>query len=199
MKLFAWCVPLLAVSLAPVCADLVLLDEYWSPEIVVNDVVVTEVDTQDTGDTAEARFGECSAKLENEWGAPSVRFRGAARMKLSETPPGDSDLVLWYRTNGWSGTWRAEVWVWYEALQNAPAPAPVKVLQASLDGGGDDGHLIADDQWHEARGTIEAADAFEGAPKDESMSAAYLWLLHRPRQHRGGCRRPEGQPCASAG
>jgi len=169
---------LLCVALPhPARADLVLLDEYWSPEIAGNDVVVAEVDTQETGDPTEAKFGECSAKLWNESGSPNVRFRGAAPMTLSQIPPGDCELSLWYRTNGWTGPWRVEVWVWHEALHNAPAPAPVRVLQTTLDGGGPDGQLLADDQWHEARGRLTAGESYEATPKEEHMGAAYVWLV----------------------
>ena len=69
---------LLAGAAAQVRADVVLMDEYWTPEIMQNDVKVTEVDTQATGDPTQAVAGYFSAMLENQTGAPSVRFRSAA-------------------------------------------------------------------------------------------------------------------------
>lgn len=151
--------------------SIVLLDEYWAPEIVLNDVAVTEVDTLDTGDPSQARTGECSVLLANESGAPNVRFRGAGMVKLDELPLGDTEARLWYRTDAWTGIWRLEVWI-YEA---ATDPIPVKVLQARLDGGGPGGQLQPDDQWHQARGLVEAAEAYERAPKDMALTT-YVWL-----------------------
>lgn len=174
MKYLAWSsvlIPALALGVAH--ADIILLDEYWSPEIIANDVVATEVDAQETGDPAEAKFGECSAKLENLSGSPNVRFRGAAALTLASVPPGDSELSVWYRTDGWTGTWRGQVWAWHSGLTDAP----VLVLEAKLDGGGQNGQLIGDDQWHEARGTLAAAGKHEATPKDAIMSAVYFWLV----------------------
>ena len=97
-------------------ADMVLLDEYWTQEIVNNGVEVTEIDTLETGDPTQAKSGECSALLGNEWGWPGVRFRGAARVVLSEIPPGDSEARVWYRTNGWDGKWRLEIWTYHRTV-----------------------------------------------------------------------------------
>ena len=57
---------------------IVLLDEYWTPDIASNDVAVEEIDTVDTEDPTQAKFGRASVRLENETGWPSVRFRGSA-------------------------------------------------------------------------------------------------------------------------
>ena len=160
-----------AVLLRPAGADLVLLDEYWSPEIVVNDVTVTEVDTQATGDPTEAKFGDVSAKLENTTGSPNVRFRSAGMVTLSQIPAEVSEARLWYRTDRWAAIWRLEIWVWYAELTEAP----VRVLQARLDGGGEGGRLIPDDQWHQARGLLAQAEGFEGAPPDRLLTT-YVWL-----------------------
>jgi hypothetical protein len=148
----------------------VLLDEYWVPEIAHNDVGVQEIDTLNTGDPGQAKFGECSALLTNTTGWPNVRFP-AARVALSEMPPEESDAALWYRTDAWVGRWRLEVWFFYHAATEAP----VKVLEATLDGGEADGRLIADDGWHEARGILREAEAYGSIPPD-AWGVSYVWL-----------------------
>ncbi|MBI2300619.1 MAG: hypothetical protein HYU66_17055 [Armatimonadetes bacterium] len=81
---FARTAALAALLLAwPGSADTVLLDEVWSPEIMVNDVVATEIDTVQTGDPSMARSGEFSIKLENLTGFPNVRFRSATVVRRS--------------------------------------------------------------------------------------------------------------------
>ena len=156
---------------APARADVVLLDEYWVPEIVVNDVQVTEADTQQTGDATQARFGEFSALLSNETGWPNVRFI-AARLALEEIPPEESDVCLWYRTNAWAGKWRLEIWMFYHGA----VTEPVKVLEANLDGGEDDGRLTADGDWHEARGILRKAQDYDKIPTD-AWGVSYVWLV----------------------
>jgi hypothetical protein len=152
-------------------ADIVLLDEYWTPEILVNEVEVTEIDIQQTGDPAQAKVGECSALLENEVGWPNVRFRNGAALRLSEVPEGESDAKLWYRTDAWAGKWRLEIWAYrYQVVDR-----PVNVLQAELDGGGDDGRLIGDDEWHEARGVLIKSDEYDMVPADK-MVITFIWL-----------------------
>ncbi len=160
-----------AAALDHASPSLVLLDEYWAPEIVLNDVAAAEVDTLATGDPSQAKTGEVSVLLANDTGAPNVRFRSAGMVKLDELPLGDTEARLWYRTDAWTGVWRLEVWV-YEAATDA---IPVKVLQAWLDGGGPEGQLQPDDQWHQARGLVEAAEAYDRAPKDMALTT-YVWL-----------------------
>jgi len=162
---------LVAMALPMARADIILLDEYWSPEIVENDVVATEVDTVVTKDPTEARTGECSAKLSNATGWPNVRFRTAAKVTLASLPPGDTEARLWYRTDKWTGSWRLEVW----AFHHEAAPAPVRVLSADLDAGGPGGALLADDRWHQAAGVVEEAEGYEQMPKDVPL-ATYVWL-----------------------
>jgi hypothetical protein len=152
-------------------ADLILLDEYWTPEITVTDVAASEVDTRATGDPSEARFGEFSARLENTTGSPNVRFRSAALVRLDQFPPELTEGRIWCRTDRWTATWRFEIWVWWDELP----PAPVKVLEGVLDGGGENGRLIADDQWHQARGVLRAAEAFGKVPQDKLLPT-YVWL-----------------------
>jgi hypothetical protein len=170
----AWTAAAIAAALAAMPAaraDLVILDEYWTPEITVNDVRATEVDTRLTGDPTQAKSGECSALLENTVGAPNVRFRDAAFVTLRDLPVGQTEARLWYRTDGWDGVWRMEVWVYAEGL----AKEPVKVLEAALDGGGPGGRLIADNQWHQAKGMVREAGEYAAAPKDRRV-ATFLWL-----------------------
>lgn len=155
-----------------VSADVVLLDEYWTAEVVVNDVVVTEIDTQETGDPTEAKEGEFSALLENFSGWPSVRFRGGAHVLLSQVRPGETEATLWYRTDAWEGTWRLEIWV----HSNETGPGPLKVLEGLLDGGGEDGRLIADDEWHQARGLLLEAESYEKVRKNV-LVPTYPWLV----------------------
>ncbi len=159
------------ILVSSAAADIVLLDEYWTEEIAHNGVKVTEIDTLETGDPTQAKSGECSALLENEWGWPSVRFRGAARVVLSEIPPDDSEARVWYRTNGWDGKLRLEVWTHHKSFPQAP----VKALEGVLDGGGEDGRLIGDDQWHQARTILRKGDGYDKMPKDVSL-ATYIWF-----------------------
>ena len=91
------------VPARPASADVVLLDEYWTPEILVNDVVVTEIDTLETEDPTQAKSGEFSALLENFSGWPNVRFRGSSRIVADQLPPGYTEAGLWYRTDAWEG------------------------------------------------------------------------------------------------
>ena len=164
----------LAACTAPGAADVVLLDEYWTPEILVNEVKVTEIDTQQTGDPKQAKVGECSALLENETGWPNVRFRNGAALRLSEVPAETSDVKLWYRTDAWVGKWVLEVW----AYRYQVTDRPMNVLRADLDGGGDDGRLIADDEWHEARGVLLKSDEYDTVPADK-MVLTFIWLKPR--------------------
>jgi hypothetical protein len=164
---------LVGLSMWPVpgAADVVLLDEYWTPEIMTNEVQVTEIDTQQTGDPAQAKFGEFSALLENEIGWPNVRFQNGAALRLSEVPAEESDVKLWYRTDNWAGKWTLEVWAFRYQVNDRP----VNVLQAQLDGGGDDGRLIADDDWHEAHGVLIKSGEYDMVPADK-MAITYIWL-----------------------
>ncbi|MBM3472418.1 MAG: hypothetical protein FJX75_03995 [Armatimonadetes bacterium] len=164
-------VGLLTLQVGFASADVVLLDEYWTPEIVVNDVKVTEIDTQQTGDPKQAKVGECSVLLENETGWPNVRFRNGAALRLTEVPTGESDAKLWYRTDTWTGKWTLEVW----AYRYQVTDRPVNVLQAELDGGGGDGRLIADDEWHEARGVLAKSDEYDLVPADKRV-ITFIWL-----------------------
>lgn len=171
MRLLATAGALLMASGAA-SADVVLLDEYWSPEIVNHDTQVTEIDTLETGDATEAKFGECSAQLENAGQWPSVRFRNGAVVKLTDIPAEESDAVLWYRTDTWAGKWRLEIWAY---IYSVTRDRPVKVLEATLDGGDEDGRLIADDAWHEARGVLLKADEYDQIPPN-MPTLTYIWL-----------------------
>jgi hypothetical protein len=162
---------LLVAVVRPAAANIVLLDEYWVPEITVNEVMAEEVDTQKSGDASQAKTGEFSVQLRNEQGAPSVRFRSAARVKLDEAPPGKSQAGLWYRTDAWTGRWRLEIWQYEDGVTDIPE----KVMEAALDGGGADGALLADDQWHQARGPLKAAEAYGKVPHDLRL-LTYIWL-----------------------
>ncbi|MFC1719026.1 hypothetical protein ACFL6S_35570 [Candidatus Poribacteria bacterium] len=168
--------PMIVLSMAIVSsavADIVLLDEYWTQEIVNNGVTITEIDTLVTGDPTQAKSGECSVMMRNEaWGWPSVRFRGAARVILSEIPPGDSEVRVWYRTDAWNGKWRLEIWTYNH---DPNTPIPLKVLEGVLDGGGADGTLIADDKWHQARAILQKGDGHDKMPQDEFL-ATYVWF-----------------------
>jgi hypothetical protein len=151
--------------------DVVLLDEYWVPDIVVNEVEVAEVDTRETGEAKDVHSGECSALLTNETGWPSVRFRNGASLRLNEVPAGECDAKLWYRTDMWSGKWTLEVWAYkYEVTER-----PMNVLQAELDGGGADGALLADDEWHEAKGILVKGPEYDTVPEDKQLTI-FVWL-----------------------
>ncbi len=152
-------------------ADIVLLDEEWSPELKINSVIVTPIDTEATGAATEAKEGTKSTLLENAQGWPNVRFRNATSIVLSDIPPGTSQAKLWYRTNSWDGTWQIQIWVYYQA-----AGQPVKVLEGMLDGGGDSGELIADNQWRKAVAVLDSAGEYDSAPKDTRLPT-YVWLL----------------------
>ena len=52
---------------------------------------------------------------------------------------------------------------------------PALALRAFLDGGGENGALIADDEWHEARGVHTETPDCERMPKDIPL-VAYVWL-----------------------
>jgi len=167
--------PLIALALAaqPVRADVVLLDEYWTPEISVNDVVATEIDAKEVGDPTVAKSGDIAAVLTNDTGWPNVRFRGAATLKLADVPPGDSEVRLWYRTDKWDGKWQLQLWVHRDGLTDA---GPAKVLEAPFAGGGDDGKLLADDEWHQAKGVPAAAGDYARLLKDERL-VTFVWLV----------------------
>lgn len=165
----------LAAALLASClasADVVLLDEYWVPEITANEVVVTEVDTTVTGDPQDARSGEVAAVLSNQSGWPNVRFRAAAMVTLAQTPLPASEARLWYRTDAWNGRWRLELWAYADGVTREP----VKALTATLDGGGPNGALVADGQWHQAKGPLAVAEAYPGLPQDRPL-VTYLWLV----------------------
>jgi hypothetical protein len=153
-------------------ADLVLLDESWVPEIVLNEVTVAEIDAAGTGNAEDAKSGEVAAVLTNQTGAPNVRFRAAAMVTLDTVPLPASEVRLWYRTDAWDGRWRLEVWVHADGL----TPEPVQALGAVLYGGGAGGRLLADDQWHQATGPLVAAAAYAGLPKDRPLTT-YVWLV----------------------
>ena len=56
---------LLMLALPSARADIVLLDEYWSPEILADDVVAEEVDAETPGDPPTAKTGSVSVRLTN--------------------------------------------------------------------------------------------------------------------------------------
>jgi hypothetical protein len=153
-------------------ADLVLLDEYWVPEILRNETVATEIDVIATGDPDDARSGEVAAVLSNQAGAPNVRFRAAAMVTLGDIPLPASEARLWYRTDAWDGRWRLELWVHVHGL----TPTPEKALEAVLDGGGEGGRLIADSQWHQAKGRLAGVEAYARIPQDRPVTT-FVWLV----------------------
>ncbi len=163
---------LLALAGPPSRADIVLLDEYWSPEILVDGVVAAEVDAETAGEPDTARTGTVSVRLSNATGTPNVRFRSAAQVVLDELPAGQSELSLWYRSDRWTGRWAVELWVFHGASD----PAPVQALRATLDAGGPNGALVADDTWHPARGTLTAGEAYRRVPHNVPL-ASYVWLV----------------------
>ena len=162
---------LLAGAAAPARADVVLLDEFWSPEIVQNDVKATEVDTEATGDPTMAAAGYFSARLENTSGAPNVRFRNAASVRPADLPPDQTEARLWYRTDKWNGKWTMEVWLYVPS-----AKQPVQMLTAALNGGGEGGRLIADDRWHQAKGVLKKGTEYDVAAAATVPTACFIWL-----------------------
>jgi hypothetical protein len=167
---------LVAVGLLPVpsalaAKRLVLLDEYWLPEIMQNQVRVTEVDTEKTGGPTEAVAGYFSARLENDSGWPSVRFRNMGSYRREELPPDAIEGRLWYRTDRWAGKWALEVWT-----HSPTAGRPVKMLEGELDGGGEGGTLIGDDRWHQARGRLAKGAEYDMVATDGNPRACYVWL-----------------------
>jgi hypothetical protein len=161
---------LLTWALAPAArGDVVLLDEYWTPEIQVTDTGVVEMDAQQMDDPGLAQSGTVSARLQNFTGAPNVRFRSASPITLAEVPPGQSEVSLWYRTDAWNGTWRLGVWAYHDP------PAPVQAYEALLDGGGEGGRVIADGEWHQARGTLREGTDYDRLPHD-TLLVSYVWL-----------------------
>lgn len=165
----------LVVALTAACTrgDIVLLDEYWVPEIQECDVGVTEADSVEMGDPSLAHSGEISARLQNVTGAPNVRFSRCAFTALQDVPPDRSEARLWYRTSGWDGVWRFQLWV-YQHRDDMPPPG--LALEARLDGGGPDGRLIGDDQWHQARGILTKGPDWAAYPPDKPLHT-YVWLV----------------------
>lgn len=158
---------------------MVLLDEYWTPEIMQDGVTVCEVDTLERGDPTQAKTGECSAEIRNETGgSPNVRFRGAGLVTLANIAPDASEASLWYRTDRWTGRWCLEVWVYHRPA----GPAPVMVMRACLGAEGPDGALVADDTWRRACGRLERAGECGRVPEDGPLPA-YIWL--RPESGHG--------------
>jgi hypothetical protein len=153
-------------------ADIVLLDEFWTPELQVTEVRAEEIDALVTGVADQTSSGEFSLRLTNEAGAPSIRVAGATRLALAEIPVEESDAVIHYRTDSWNGTWRLEIWV----HDHGVTAIPVKVLEASLDAGDAGGALVADDGWHEARGVLRATGEYDSIPQDDWCSV-YVWLV----------------------
>lgn len=161
----------------PARAGIVLLDEYWSPEITLGDTAVSEVDTDATGAPTQAVAGYFSAKLENVFDAPNVRFRNAATLRPADLPPDETEARLWYRTDEWNGRMALEVWVYVPS-----AGRPVQMLTAELGGGGEDGRFIADDHWHLATGLLMKGTEYDVAATETVPAACYVWL--RPREGR---------------
>lgn len=113
---------------------------------------------------------ECGSTTQDGW--PNVRFRSAAMVTPGSIALPASEARLWYRTDAWDGMWRLEVWVHVHGV----TPAPVKALEAVLNGGGGGGRLLADGQWHQATGPLAAAAAYAGLPKERPVST-YVWLV----------------------
>jgi hypothetical protein len=149
----------------------VLLDEYWSPEIVQEGTQVTEIDVQETGDVSQAMAGEFSVLLEKPGGRMGVRFRNAAGLRWLGLLPDDTEGRLWYRTDHWDGRLSMGIWVYVHSVGR-----PVEVLVAELDGGGEQGRLIADNQWHQARGRLLKGADFDVAAPGKYMDACYVWI-----------------------
>jgi hypothetical protein len=162
-----------ASTAAPARASVVLLDEFWSPEITATDVKATEVDTEATGDPTQAVAGYYSARLENTTGAPNVRFRNAASLRPTDLPPDQTEARLWYRTDKWNGKWALEVWLFVPS-----AKRPVQMLTTELDGGGEDGRLIADNHWHQAKGLLKKGPEYDVAAGAAPVPANSYVMLH---------------------
>ncbi len=161
---------LLVGAAAPARASVVLLDEYWTPDIAQNDVTVTQIDTEATGDPTEAVAGYFSAKLQNTTGAPSVRFRSANSGLYKDLPADTTEARIWYRTDKWNGKLALELWAM------VPRSAPVMWLTAQLDGGGPEGRLIADNQWHQAKGILKKGEGFDKVVMDNIYRTALVWI-----------------------
>lgn len=160
-----------AVCITPASANMVLLDEYWSPEISHNGTEVTEVDTEETRDPTEAVAGYFSARLENERGAPNVRCRNGPTFRIEDLVPGETEARMWYRTDNFNGNLRLEVWI-----HTPEAGRPFRFLGADLDGGGEDGRLVTDDRWHRAEGILQKADEYDMAPESGVAGTSWVWL-----------------------
>ncbi len=154
----------------PARASVVLLDEFWTPDIAQNDVTVTQIDTEATGDPTEAVAGYFSAKLQNTTGAPSVRFRSANSGLYKDLPADTTEARLWYRTDKWNGKLALELWAM------VPRSEPVMWLTAQLDGGGPEGRLIADNQWHQAKGILKKGEGFDKVVMDNIYRTALVWI-----------------------
>jgi hypothetical protein len=98
---------------------------------------------------------------------------GGAPVRLSQLPEGHTEARVWYRTDSWTGAWTFQLWVHRHAITTA---GPVKVLEGTLDAGGVDGALIADDRWHEARGVLARAGEVDRIPPDDWVQT-YIWLV----------------------
>jgi hypothetical protein len=80
------------ISIGSTKADIVLLDEYWTPEITICDVNVTEIDTEKTNDPTQAKSGVWSVLLQNDKGFPNVRFRGASSIMRGKSMVSDRQM-----------------------------------------------------------------------------------------------------------
>jgi hypothetical protein len=133
----------------------VLLDDQWEADLKLNGTECSVIEKAAPGDPA-VRFGDAAVQLTNRTGAPQVRFSNAGRVKAGQLVPGETELQLWYRTDRWNGRWNAELWAWHRAVSDHT----FRLLGGALDGGGPQGRLIADGEWHEAVAVLEASEEF---------------------------------------
>ncbi len=154
-------------------ADIVLLDEYWFPEIQAAHVGATEINTEQLGGADHAKSGVVCVRLQNVAGAPNVRFGLTPALMLPEIPPEQTEVRLWYRTDGWDGTWNLQI----RLYQDEPRiPEPLCALEASLDCGGPDGRVVADHEWRQARGTLRKGPDYDRFRQDLPLTS-YVWLV----------------------
>ncbi len=131
--------------------DLVLLDEEWAFELMLNEVKGALIEAEEEGVDLRVKVGSRSALLQNDGGAPTVRFRDASPIDLSKLQAGATKLRMWYRTDNWDGTWQVRIFTYYRPVSDRT----FALLEGDLDGGGENGRLIPDDRWHQGMAALQ--------------------------------------------
>jgi hypothetical protein len=162
---------MLGSGFAQAADEIALIDENWQPEIMHNEVRVTVLDTAPSTSTVKAKSGDKCVQLANSQGWPNVRFTQAGNLKLSDVEPGVSELRFWYKTDTWKGRWDVAIWVFL-----ASEKTPVQVFIGKGDAGGEEGVLIADGEWREAKAVLQKGDKYNLAPTDVPLPA-YVWFM----------------------